>query len=99
MRLNYVNESTYFVAPDHDDNVEFGSRGSLSAKDGEGRGGPARGGGQRPAAARLVGIGHVVVGADLGVGHHARVWERIQHRSCFHVEIGVQGLANFVLVN
>ena len=63
------------MSPDHDDDVELGPRGSLPAEDGEGGGGPARGGGKRPAAARLVGVGHVVVGADLGVGHHARVWK------------------------
>ena len=64
----------HLVTSDHDDDVKLGL-GSLSAEDGEGWGGSARGGGQRPAAARLVGVGDVVVGADLCVGHHAWVWE------------------------
>ena len=63
------------MSADHDDDVELCARGALPAEDGEGGGGAARGRGQRPAAARLVGVRHVVVGADLGVGHHARVWE------------------------
>ena len=64
----------YLVTSDHDDDVKLGLA-SLSAEDGEGRGGSARGGGQRPATARFVGVGHVVVGADLCVGHNAWVWE------------------------